>query len=1006
MGRHILMLSMAATGHVMPSVGLAAELARRGHRVSFVTTDQFAGPLEAAGVEVVRYTSTMPASSTMENVNPFSELISALRENSAIADAVKARFADTPPDLITYDSTAFLAGRVLSRNRQLPAVMLSATFASGPLYSVTAAITERSPKGESSDEPSLAEYFFGLGNLVSAHGPNLRVTDDLFGAWEGLTVVTIPREFQIAGDSFGELWAFVGPCLDDRAYQGQWQPPNEDPVLLVSFGSSNYKGQRGFLETCVSAFTGLAWHVVMSTGPDLDPAELGPLPPNMEAYRQVPQIAILKRAKVFISHAGMGGNMEALSLGVPILGFPQLPECDISADRIVELGLGRKGTLDISADELRATVLDLAADASTAHALTQMREHIKKAGGAPRAADEVESYMLRADRKCSLQIRSMRQPRRSAGSATTNLGAAMNHPCEGIMASSPAISPYAQVSALNVLDAYVFTPFTFPDRRGLFAASFQQHAFAEAVGRNPPVAQINYNVSRYGALRGVHFTETPPGQAKYVLCTWGALLDVVVDVRVGSPTFGQWDAIRLDAGKGQAVYLAEGLGHACMALAEDTVMTYHLCSAAYDPAAERGIDPLDPTLALPWPNDHEHLLSAQDTAAPTLERARREGLLPRYDECVRHYRSVRKNDRIGAQGLCPQLSPRGWQFLLRSARHVCSRGMCAMKVLITGGAGFIGSNYVRAVLRGAYPSFQPAEVVVLDKLTYAGNLANLAPVANDRRLRVTHSDICDSWIVKREMAGTDLVVHFAAESHVDRSIVTSDEFVRTNVQGTHTLLQAALDAGVPRFVHVSTDEVYGSIEKGSWREDDPVAPNSLYSATKASADMIARAFHVTHGLPVLITRCSNNYGPYQNPEKMIPLFLTNLMDGYPVPLYGDGGNVREWLHVDDHCRGIQLVAERGQVGEVYHIGGSTELSNWELTERLLALTGRDVSLVHPVADRKGHDRRYSLDISKITKELGYSPTVGISEGLSRTAAWYRDNRTWWEPLKPNLVGTS
>jgi dTDP-glucose 4,6-dehydratase len=322
-----------------------------------------------------------------------------------------------------------------------------------------------------------------------------------------------------------------------------------------------------------------------------------------------------------------------------------------------------------------------------------------------------------------------------------------------------------------------------------------------------------------------------------------------------------------------------------------------------------------------------------------------------------------------------------------------------MKVLVTGGAGFIGSNYVRALLHGDYGAFRPTQVAVLDKFTYAGNPANLAMVATDDRLRIIRGDICDAGIVNQEMVDADLVVHFAAESHVDRSIAGSDAFVRTNVQGTHTLLQAALQAGVPRFVHVSTDEVYGSIEKGSWREDSPVAPNSLYSATKASSDMLARAFHVTHGLPVLVTRCSNNYGPYQNPEKMIPLFLTNLMDGRPVPLYGDGANVRDWLHVDDHCRGIQLVAEHGKVGNVYHIGGGAELSNWALTERLLAITGQDTSLVRHVADRKGHDRRYSLDTSKIGEELGYRPMVGIEAGLSRTAAWYRDNRRWWEPIK-------
>jgi len=322
-----------------------------------------------------------------------------------------------------------------------------------------------------------------------------------------------------------------------------------------------------------------------------------------------------------------------------------------------------------------------------------------------------------------------------------------------------------------------------------------------------------------------------------------------------------------------------------------------------------------------------------------------------------------------------------------------------MRVLVTGGAGFIGSHYVRELVGGAYPAFADAEVVVLDKLTYAGSEANLAPVADSPRLRFVQGDICDPQAVTDLMAGTDVVVHFAAESHVDRSITGAADFVLTNVLGTQTLLQGALDAGVAKFVHVSTDEVYGSIEEGSWAEDQPLEPNSPYSASKASSDLLARAFHRTHGLPVSITRCSNNYGPYQFPEKVIPRFVTNLIDGHRVPLFGDGLNVRDWLHVDDHCRGIQLVVEGGRPGEVYNIGGGTELTNRELTERLVAATGRDWSAVEPVADRKGHDRRYSVDITKISTELGYRPEVDFAEGLAETIDWYRDNRSWWEPLK-------
>jgi len=322
-----------------------------------------------------------------------------------------------------------------------------------------------------------------------------------------------------------------------------------------------------------------------------------------------------------------------------------------------------------------------------------------------------------------------------------------------------------------------------------------------------------------------------------------------------------------------------------------------------------------------------------------------------------------------------------------------------MRILVTGAAGFIGSNYVRRLIGGEYPGHEDARVVVLDKLTYAGNLANLEPVMADPRLRFVQGDILDRDLVDDLMTETDVVVHFAAESHVDRSIDGGGDFVLTNVLGTQVLLDAARRRNVSRFVHVSTDEVYGSIESGSWTEDHLLEPNSPYSASKAGSDLLARAYSRTHGLDVVITRCSNNYGPYQYPEKVIPLFITNLMDGLTVPLYGEGLNVRDWLHVDDHCRGIQLVFDKGRAGEIYNIGGGTELTNRELTERLLAAVGADWSSVRRVADRKGHDLRYSVDISKISDELGYQPQVDFGRGLAETIAWYRENRAWWEPLK-------
>jgi len=319
------------------------------------------------------------------------------------------------------------------------------------------------------------------------------------------------------------------------------------------------------------------------------------------------------------------------------------------------------------------------------------------------------------------------------------------------------------------------------------------------------------------------------------------------------------------------------------------------------------------------------------------------------------------------------------------------------RILVTGGAGFIGSHYVRTVLGADGPG--DVRITVLDKLTYAGNLANLDEVRAHPGFRFVRGDICDAGLVGRLMAEHDQVVHLAAESHVDRSIDGGAEFIRTNVVGTHTLVDAAHRAGIRTFVHISTDEVYGSIDDGSWPETDPLAPNSPYSAAKASSDLVALSYHRTHGLDVRVTRCSNNYGHHHFPEKVIPLFITSLLDGGKVPLYGDGGNVRDWLHIDDHVQGIELVRTLGRPGEIYHIGGGTELSNKELTQLLLDACGAGWDSVEYVADRKGHDRRYSVDCTKIVNELGYLPRKDFPTGLAETVQWYRDHRDWWEPLK-------
>jgi dTDP-glucose 4,6-dehydratase len=322
-----------------------------------------------------------------------------------------------------------------------------------------------------------------------------------------------------------------------------------------------------------------------------------------------------------------------------------------------------------------------------------------------------------------------------------------------------------------------------------------------------------------------------------------------------------------------------------------------------------------------------------------------------------------------------------------------------MRVLVTGGAGFIGSNFVRRTLEDAYPGLEGADVVVFDALTYSGNLENLAPVADSSRYSFIHGDIRDDKLLDEVLPTVQTVVHFAAESHVDRSVRDSGIFVETNVLGTQRLLDGSLRAGVERFVHVSTDEVYGSIAEGSWDESRPLEPNSPYSASKAGSDLLARSYHRTHGMNVSITRCSNNYGPYHFPEKVIPLFVTNLIDDLHVPLYGEGTNIRDWLHVDDHTRGIAMVVTRGRAGEIYNIGGGTELTNLELTQLLLDATGRNWSYVDRVEDRKGHDLRYSVDISKIRAELGYEPLVPFDQGLADVVQWYRDRRDWWEPLK-------
>jgi len=317
-----------------------------------------------------------------------------------------------------------------------------------------------------------------------------------------------------------------------------------------------------------------------------------------------------------------------------------------------------------------------------------------------------------------------------------------------------------------------------------------------------------------------------------------------------------------------------------------------------------------------------------------------------------------------------------------------------VKLVVTGGAGFIGSNFIRHVLA----AHADDSIVNLDKLTYAGNLKNLADVTDSPRYRFVHGDVCDAKMVRDVLRGADAVVNFAAESHVDRSLVEPDAFLRTDVFGVFTLLEAVRELSIPRLVHISTDEVYGSLATGSARESDPLRPSNPYSASKAGGDLLALAYWQTHRVPVVVTRSSNNFGPFQYPEKVIPLFITNALDDQPLPLYGDGRNVRDWLYVVDNCTALDLVLRKGKDGEVYNIGGGHEVENIVLTRDILRLTGKPETLIRPVKDRPGHDRRYSVDSKKV-RQLGWAPKHPFGKALETTVAWFREHEAWWRPLK-------
>ena len=512
-------------------------------------------------------------------------------------------------------------------------------------------------------------------------------------------------------------------------------------------------------------------------------------------------------------------------------------------------------------------------------------------------------------------------------------------------------------TALSVVT--VLTPARFGDDRGWFSETWNADRMRGA-GIDVPFVQDNHSFSATsGTLRGLHYQRPPRAQDKLVRCSRGAILDVAVDVRKGSPTFGQWVAVELSATNGRQLFVPKGFLHGFVTLTDETEVQYK-CS---------------------------------DTRAGVRWRGA-------VGQC-RH--------RLG-HGCAHPVGQGCRRHPLRRFRQPLHLRGCGMKILITGGAGFIGSAVVRlAVARGH-------EVVNLDALTYAANLANVAGVAQSNLYSFEQADIRDRAALERIFAThrPDAVMHLAAESHVDRSIDGPADFVETNITGTFNLLEAArghwMRAGKPdtfRFHHISTDEVFGSLgPTGQFTEHTPYDPRSPYSASKAASDHLVRAWHETYGLPVVLTNCSNNYGPYHFPEKLIPVVILNALHGRAIPVYGDGRNVRDWLYVEDHADALLLVLEKGALGRSYNIGGENERTNIDLVRTICRIldgkrplpNGSYADLITFVTDRPGHDARYAIDPSRIREELGWRPSVTVEEGLARTVQWYLDNEDWWRPL--------
>lgn len=534
----------------------------------------------------------------------------------------------------------------------------------------------------------------------------------------------------------------------------------------------------------------------------------------------------------------------------------------------------------------------------------------------------------------------------------------------------------AHVSSLRISDAWKVQHRGFSDARGSFREWYVEAELREVTGRGVRLRQANRSVSCRGALRGISVVAGSPGQAKYVTCVRGAVLDVVVDLRVGSPTFGQWHMEQLDEHNQVSLFLGGGLGHAFLSLADNSTLLY-LLSVPHDPAREQRVQALDPDIGIGWAG------RGHDDAVVERHLGARPGGGRTGWSAARLPRLI--TGRTPARPDTAQFSPQFARFIR------CEQiGPDMHKVLVTGGAGFIGSHLVDRLIQAD----DVEQVTVVDCLTYAGDRRNLAAAADSPKLRFVEGDIRDSGLVRDLMLGHSAVVHLAAESHVDRSLRDVGNCVGTNVVGTQTLLDAAMRCGIGKFVHVSTDEVYGPLPTGTARESDPLRPTVPYAASKAASDLMATSYFISFDVPVCITRSSNNYGPRQHPEKLIPLFLRKLLSGQPVTVHGHGQHIRNWLHVEDHCRAIELVLRQGVPGEIYNIGGGTDLTTLELTGRLLRAVGAGWDSVTTVPDRTANDLRYSMDWSKVA-ELGFRPRRDLASGLAETVHWYRGHQDRW-----------